>query len=471
MLKNQIGMKKELIGQILASRYSIDAKAIQNALARQKVEKRRLCSLLLRDGAAPEGVFASALGRQHGVPAIVLSKSRFPLENLASIPADVASRDLVLPFLAEGGKLLVAVADPHRKSLFSELEFVSGKQVIVYVAVETVLLAAIDEAYRAYSVSKDGVFTGKAAPRTAGRDAVLEIVAEEMALPESGPVASEFVIVSTADDIVNIVAGKGVAGGAAGAAPRILAVDDEPEILELLRRALETEGYEVHTASRGGEALEKLQAVKPDLVVLDAMLPEVHGFDICMKIKASELYRHIPVLMISAVYTGWRFQEDIKASYGADDFLEKPFRLTDLARRAKALLARKHGQPEASTHDLPLTVRDCYNNGVRLVKEGKLDEAAAEFLRGLSIDPFAYRLRYGLALVYQQQGQLYQSMGEYEKTVELKPGFFPALKNLAAIYQQKGFRNKAVEMWERAMNAAPDEHTRQAIKEHVIKLL
>jgi DNA-binding response OmpR family regulator len=465
-------MKKELIGQILAARFGVDVGAIRNALARQKVEKRRLCSLLLREGAAAEETLASALGRQLGVPAIVLSKSRFPLAPLSLIPRDVAVKEMVLPLLVEGDKMLIAAVDPHRKSLFSELAFVSGKQVAPHVAVETALMEAADEAYRTAAVSKDGLWTGRAAPRTAGRDPVLEIITEEMAfIEEETPVPAEFVIVSTADDLENIVAGKAIAGGEKGSTPRVLVVDDEPDILELLNKTMQAEGYEVHTAARGGEALQKLQSLRPDLVVLDAMLPEVHGFDICMKIKSSEIYRHIPVLMISAVYTGWRFQEDIKLTYGADDFLEKPFRLGELTRKVRVLLERTHGHSEPITGDVPVSVRACYENGGRLLKEGRPDQAAAEFGKGIGIDPFSYRLHYALAIACQQQGQLYQAMSEYEKAVDLRPTFYPALKNLAVIYQQKGFRNKARETWERAMGVAPDDETRKAIRDHVIKLL
>ena len=62
-------------------------------------------------------------------------------------------------------------------------------------------------------------------------------------------------------------------------------------------------------------------------------------------------------------------------------------------------------------------------------------------------------------------------MTEYEKSIELNPVFFAALKNLAVLYQQKGFRHKAIELWERAMGAAPEEETRKLIRENLLKLL
>ena len=78
----------------------------------------------------------------------------------------------------------------------------------------------------------------------------------------------------------------------------------------------------------------------PDLVVLDGMLPEVHGFEICRQLKTSERFRHIPVILVSAVHTGWRFAADVKEKYGADDYLEKPFETAEFLRRVETLLNR-----------------------------------------------------------------------------------------------------------------------------------
>ena len=78
----------------------------------------------------------------------------------------------------------------------------------------------------------------------------------------------------------------------------------------------------------------------PDIVILDGMLPEVHGFEICHQIKTSERFRHIPVIMMSGVHTGWRFAADVKERYGADDYIEKPFDPPELLRRVETLLNR-----------------------------------------------------------------------------------------------------------------------------------
>ena len=120
----------------------------------------------------------------------------------------------------------------------------------------------------------------------------------------------------------------------------ILAVDDDEAILRLMEQILQSRRYRVLTARAGREALAKVRESMPDLVILDGMLPEVHGFEICRQLKTSERFRHIPVIMVSAVHTGWRFAADVKEKYGADDYMEKPFEAADLLRRVEALLNR-----------------------------------------------------------------------------------------------------------------------------------
>src|SRR6185437_13766974 len=120
----------------------------------------------------------------------------------------------------------------------------------------------------------------------------------------------------------------------------VLVVDDEPEIRKLVRRSLEERGYRVREASRGHEALAMLKESPPDLVILDAMLPEVHGFDIAKRMKGSQRYGNIPIVMISAVYRGWRFAEDVRQGYGVEAYLEKPFKVSALVSAVEAALSR-----------------------------------------------------------------------------------------------------------------------------------
>ena len=96
---------------------------------------------------------------------------------------------------------------------------------------------------------------------------------------------------------------------------------------------------------------------------------------------------------------------------------------------------------------------------------------AAAKCSGIGPDPLASRLHFHLGLLYGKQGNLYDAIQQLETAVDLSRRHFPGLKNLAVLYQKAGFRNKAIETWERALAVAPDEPTRQSIKEHLLGLL
>jgi two-component system alkaline phosphatase synthesis response regulator PhoP len=119
---------------------------------------------------------------------------------------------------------------------------------------------------------------------------------------------------------------------------KILVVDDEPDTLIPLTRALEADNYVVIGAADGAEALEKVTAETPDLILLDLMLPKVNGYEVCMKLKEDSLTRHIPIIMLSA--KGEIKDKVLGIEIGADDYVTKPFDLLELKTRIRALLRR-----------------------------------------------------------------------------------------------------------------------------------
>jgi DNA-binding response OmpR family regulator len=259
----------------------------------------------------------------------------------------------------------------------------------------------------------------------------------------------------------------------AGEGKLILVVDDDDEIRKLLKRLLTQKGHRVIEADRGLLALRLVKDHVPDLIMLDAMLPELHGFDIARRIKGSAKYGRIPVIMMSAVYRGWRIAEDLKQNYGIEEYLEKPFRISDVLEMVQRLLARSPGSvPEGRDPEhLSGEAEKALIDGVAAYKGGDIDGAIEHLRRGVDIDPLAYRLRFHLGLLYGKKGQVYDGIQELERAIDLNPRHFAALKNLAVLYEKAGFKNKAVEMWERCVAVAPDEGSRVSIRERLRELI
>ncbi len=158
---------------------------------------------------------------------------------------------------------------------------------------------------------------------------------------------------------------------------KLLVVDDEPNILELLATSLRFAGFEVVTASNGREALEKAETEAPDLAVLDVMLPDMDGFTVTRRLRSSG--RLFPVLFLTA-------KDDTEdkvtgLTVGGDDYVTKPFSLDEVVARIRAVLRRT--QPQAE-EDSRLRVEDLI-----------LDEDAHEVYRGereINLSPTEFKL-------------------------------------------------------------------------------
>ena len=207
------------------------------------------------------------------------------------------------------------------------------------------------------------------------------------------------------------------------------------------------------------------------MIVLDAMLPELHGFEICRRIKGSQKYGQIPIIMISAVYKGWRYAEDLKQNYGVDQFLEKPFKISDVVKAVELGVSRRKEQSPADLEQISVDADTALQTGIAAYQAGDIDAAIDHLKAGSAIDPLAYRLHYHLGLLYGKKGQVYEAIQALETAVEINGRHFPALKNLAVLYQKAGLKLKAIEMWERSASQAPDDATKQGIKDHLLTLL
>jgi len=122
---------------------------------------------------------------------------------------------------------------------------------------------------------------------------------------------------------------------------RILVVDDEPDFASIVQGNLEKEGFEVEVAYNGVEGLEKVHANPPDAIVLDVMMPEKDGYEMCADLKGDEKYRDIPIVLLTAVashVTSTRYSHADGMSTEADDYIAKPASAEEITRSVKDLL-------------------------------------------------------------------------------------------------------------------------------------
>lgn len=127
---------------------------------------------------------------------------------------------------------------------------------------------------------------------------------------------------------------------------RILIVEDTKNIREIVAKILRTKGYIVYEAEHGGEGLKIAQLESPDLILLDAMLPDMDGFEICASLKGNPKYKTIPILMLTAITGGSSKQDEHwRQKSGADEFMSKPFRMNDLLAKIEKFVGAH--EPEA----------------------------------------------------------------------------------------------------------------------------
>lgn len=160
---------------------------------------------------------------------------------------------------------------------------------------------------------------------------------------------------------------------------RIFVVDDEPDILELIALNLKKAGYEVDKFSEAGPMLAMLNKKVPDLLILDLMLPDHDGLDVCKTLKNDKKYPDFPIIMVTA-----RTEEldvVLGLELGADDYISKPFAPRELVARVKAVLRRN--KPPAARPSKTITIGDILTIDTAryevLVKDEKIPLTATEF--------------------------------------------------------------------------------------------
>ena len=157
---------------------------------------------------------------------------------------------------------------------------------------------------------------------------------------------------------------------------KILIVDDEPLLVKGLKYGLEQDGYKIEAAYDGKKALELQEKGKFDLIILDLMLPEIDGLEVCQKIRGKS---DVPIIMLTA--KGEDMNKILGLEYGADDYMTKPFNILELKARIKAIL-RRSSNKEAKLGDQIIYVDDFIINtlGRKVTVNGKeINLTAKEF--------------------------------------------------------------------------------------------
>ncbi len=447
-----------------------------------------VASAALRLGLAEEGALVRVLANVHACPGIDLSRSVVPTASIGKLsPAFCRSRR-ILPISAGGSDLVLAMANPGDRRLADEVRFATGSKVLRYVAVGEALALVLEALLEA---RKNGApaWRGPNAPRLSDpaaasvgvvhpgeggpapppppaalelpeSDEVLELVgvAESLAEAEFAPVAQEH-----GPD------GSAAQAGGPGAGKLVLVADDDADARKILERLLTSMGCAVVHAADGRAALEAARRARPHLVVLDGMMPIVHGFEVCRAIKGDPALRRTPVVLFSAVYRGI-VGSDAMEAFGADHFLEKPFRLEEAKRVFSAALSGGAAEDPEERARLESAATE-WKKGARALSEGRVKEAVALCRRAVAIDRFSAEGHYQLGLALRQEGQLFEAAAELERAADLKPEAAGPHQMLAQTYEQLGFRKTACQSWARAIETSRDPERKKAMQARLVSLL
>jgi DNA-binding response OmpR family regulator len=164
---------------------------------------------------------------------------------------------------------------------------------------------------------------------------------------------------------------------------KILVVEDDPHISLGLEEILKGEGFEVSVCSRGDKAVEFVARIKPQLIILDIMLPGANGFEVCKQLRAKKA--EAPILMLTA--KSQEMDKVIGLDCGADDYVTKPFGVRELVARIHALLRRTKDAPQAEAGDAPFQIGSAVIDPKRFeIRRGKaVDELTARELKLLQL--------------------------------------------------------------------------------------
>jgi CheY-like chemotaxis protein len=457
-----------------------------------------IASAALRLGLATEGVLVRALADLHGCPGVDLSRSVIPTGNLDVVAHGFCRQRRILPVSVGKAEVVLAMADPEDYGLADELRFVTGRKVLRYAAVPAAIERAIDGLVREkqrFSPSWRGADAPALPDPTAAWVGVVHPprkLGDPLDLPEASetielvPISSALETPFAAPSPARRVrpagyepapAPRGAPGGNAtttvrleglGAGKLALVADPNGDARAELAELLGKLGCTVLQAANGKAALDIVREARPDLVIMEAMLPMVQGFEVCRAVKGDPVLRPTQVVLTSGVHRG-TVAADAQIAFGADAFLEKPFRREEAARVARVLLLA--GAPDPAEQQKRDGARAAWRAGAKALKESRLEEATVLLRDACARDDLSAEAHYYLGHALARQGLLFEAAAAYGRSTELRPDIDAAHQYLAQTYEQLGFQKSAREAWARAIETCSDEPRKKAMQARLMKLL
>lgn len=455
---------KKKLGEILVARGLAAREEVAAVLA--SPGPGRLASELYRLGLTGERALAQGLAEQHAHPAVVLSESSIDLEALDLVPRSICERHHLMPVAVDADTITVAAAElsspaGDRAPIFDQIEFAAGRRVLPYLAVDAVVAEAIPIAFEARAAGErtlvgqierpDGVPSMAPLAIVRAPTAPLQLTSDPLFAPSDAPVTAPVVLGTMLPDRATI-----------------LVVEDDDELRALLRKVLSYDGYHVLEARTGREALETLRTQRPACILLDAMLPEIHGFEICATLKRSPAFADTPVVVISAVYRGWEHARTVQETHGADAFVEKPFDVHYVRQLVARLVGNELPRPPLSPQ-WQQDVQALRQEADVAYRMGDLAACEDATRRWRALDPFDAQAWLILGNARSKAGDPDGAMKAWERAATFDGNLFAAFKNLGAVYEQLGFGRRATMAWSRAHDLAPDPDTRRRIAERLAR--
>ncbi|MCG3174933.1 MAG: Regulator of RpoS [Myxococcota bacterium] len=424
------------LGEVLLEAKLIEEWQLFEALAENKKNRTKSLGLILVEkGFVSEKDIVEVLARKFNLGGVVLSDRLLDLRVLSYISRKIAKSTRAIPLRATGNNVTMAMVDPINAEYLDLLRRDSGKQITPLVCLDMNIEQLLDNAYDAYERGERIFQIGSPFKAAAQVQPPVRITSgfHEPPPPSIKP-QKQFMV---------------------------LVVDDDPEIVKLLTAFMEKMGYLVRTATNSTQALNRMAGETPDLIVMDAMLPGMSGFQLSKHIKSLPEYKHIPVVMMSAIFRGDGYHADAIATSKAEVFLEKPFNLAEVKTVVENCLAgRTPSQSPDEEHE-----RSIIEQARDLMQNDDAGKAAELIEAELKKRPYSARLNAALATVYFKMGEDYKAIAAAERSLEISPRNFQMLFKLAGLYRKHDLTHRAVSTMARAILEAGNEQEKGAARE------